>query len=381
MEKMRRIIASIMCACLIAMPVIMKPRPAYAFFNCCPEATIWIATIGSQLTAYVEGWIAEIWVILSDGFAAINTQITANTQSMTETFNYQTQMIAAITRQDETKKAQSKTEPAPSYAITATATSVIATAANISAVNQHNLSLKNTAYNRNLLPESNGSTSVNNIRMLNEHLKSYCGKLDESLGLCTAVDEEKQDRDLRVSTVLNNDVLDGSEFEDAQVLQRTIIGPAAPKPAANDLRNSAGISKLRDKDTFDARKSTANAVFDYLIAMRSPIQDSEIQKWVKDLFNATYGITSNDPNYTSLYEVTRLISTWRFYSPEWIDAINQQKDDVVLTKEWVSVRSQRLYLDWQRQKLQQLLAAAVAAGNATDAETAYKDHFNIYTIK
>lgn len=370
-HKMRKTLSTGLVIAALSMGI--HARPAFAKPpNCCPESTIWVATIGSQLTAFVEGYIAQTYVILTNGFAGINAQVVANTQSIVEVVNYQTQTRADLLRQKETKKREGKTEMPPSYALTASATTALATAQNISRINNHNLAVAGTIFHRNLSPDSNSSGSANAIRLVNNHLQKYCDDLDASLGLCTAVDESVRGRDTKATTVLNNDVLDGREFEDAQNFQKTIMGPAAPILGRNDLRTTAGLAKQREKNVHDARKTTASAIFDYLIAMRSPIKDSELQKWLKDLYNTTYGIDPNDPDQTSLYELVRLLSTYRFYNAGWIGAITQQKNDVVVTKEWVLVRSQRLYLDWQRQKLKQLLAAAVAAGNATDAETAYQ---------
>ena len=74
-------------------------------------------------------------------------------------------------------------------------------------------------------------------------------------------------------------------------------------------------------------------------------------------------MNSSGTNGTSLYELTRAMSTYRYYTPDWLDKITQEKSDVVISKEWVLIRSQRLFLDWKRQELKQLVTAALAATN------------------
>ena len=379
LPKMRKTIAMLTTCLMIGAMVNLKPTPARAGFipvdYCCDEAIGFVAAAGLQLTTLTQGFIAATWIVLANGFATINTQINANTKAITEISQYQVNSAANILRQAKTKEKEVDTAKPPSYGITASATSAIGNSQLMSETIASSLGQVNTKYYRNQAKESASSSGANAIAIANTHLK-YCGKLEESMSLCTAVAADKQDMDIRASTILAHDVLDTDKLQAALHFTQNIVGSPGARPANQDTRDAAGIVKIADKATLNARQSIASAVFDYLVSIRSPLQNSEVQEWIKKVYKSTYNTDSADKTATSQYEIIRAISTYRFYNPEWVDMLTQEKSDVVVNKEWVVLRSQRVYLDWQRQKLKQLTLAALATGNSIDAETTYKQKTN-----
>lgn len=301
---MRRIYASLL---IILAITIGGPAPRAQAWYCgpmpCEPTTPWLFATGGAITSFTLALVAELYTNLRNGYSAFNAQLQSNTTSYTEELSYHSQAVAEVRRQVEAHRVAQSTQAPPTYAPQATATSAAAGASLQTRLARESIHNQNFLFTRNMDKLTQGSPSVNSIRLLDNHLTKYCGELEHSMGLCEKNTQKPRliDADIRASTVFEEDTIE-AELEGAAVDYAAMVaGPPPPKPGKNDLKNSAGIQKVQQRNIRDARASLAYETMDWLVAFRTEIPDDQLKDWAKAMVKKLTGGVGMAASYNGHY--------------------------------------------------------------------------------
>lgn len=196
------------------------------------------------------------------------------------------------------------------------------------------------------------------------HFASYCDDADAEAGLCTGVQGDMKDADTLTTKILDTPTLDQAGDRDAaNAYLRNLIQPVAPAPLRNDERKSAaGQNMLPQRRSYDSAMALASRIGADVFSWHTPtvaLTAAQKQEAEHEGLLAT-GQASN-------WEVTELEVNRRYSGQQWQMDLQAMPPKSVMVQ-LALLQAQQNWLTWQRMKLEQQVALAVAKLVASGAE-------------
>ncbi|MEO0392593.1 MAG: hypothetical protein AAF213_05010 [Pseudomonadota bacterium] len=346
----------------------------------CGVSALAVRAVGVTLTTYTQTWIAWTYVLLANNFAALNAQISGNTQVNQESDSYET-MVAARTRSQSMSFRQTlRHTESPDFKLQATLANVSGGSAATMRATGQALAEEDIDWIRGLTTLSAGSTANNNANTLRYNTETYCTQIQKDQGLCETVDPKLAGANRKAEIMMQQNVL-SEDFRNASVdFCRTLIGPN-PQIDLGRITTPQGVIQANNRDTRDARMGLVLLTCRHLISMREEIDDSDMAEWAETMRKLIYGIEdgvpdalaglSSDTQGTSYYEILQFASQYRASNSEWYEHLATMPDPVSVYKTIAAIRATKLHLKFQRFRIHEMNAALIATIQGAESNVYY----------
>lgn len=359
-------------------------REAHSTGDCpCSASAAMVVATGSTITAYVEAWIAYVYILLANNFSSLNSQIVGNTQSYEEGRSYQVQVVANIEREKLSFRQNIRATEDPDHKFQATVAAVSGGAQATQYSTQQAIEEQNIEWLRGLTTDTNGSDESIAAQNFKRTKDKYCNQRLADLGLCTLAEEAMQDANSKAETIFGYDVL-SDKFRDAAIdFCRSLVGNL-PAPVGKPTNSPKIYVQVGDRYSHDARMAEVLHTCGYLVSLRAEVKDSEIASWATQMRRLISGLEDGVPDYlsssspeavgSSMEEIMQFAATYRASNSKWYAYTQTMADPVAVWKQIAAMRATMLFLRWQRYEIQQINAGTIASISAAETELSYDDN-------
>lgn len=274
------------CAVLLTGVVLNKSR-AYDCY--CSVGAAFVALTGSTITSYTLVLVDELYLVLWEGFAAINTQINGTTNSYEETGSYQTQVIANVEREKLAAQAVKDNLRAPTIGFQTSASSGAGGAELNTDLARDAILDENYEWQVNMAVGTSGGPENNAAYSFNRHQEKYCNLRESELGLCDLPEDHRL-----ISADINAGVIEQETLDDKLVGAaidrcRNLVGLPPPPGNTAQYNSPQGAVERSARTTANARDLMAYAMCDYLVAMRTELPEDSLRAWAEQVVKRITG--------------------------------------------------------------------------------------------
>lgn len=366
------------------------PGTGHAVCACLPVA--YATTIETSTSAIAAGF-GMLTLMIQESFSAMNTSLSSQSSVVAEATTAVSQQYANVVREQlvyqTTKNATNTVDTCVPKAASARSGNIDSNARATQKAIANSMHL----YQRNMEETTAGSPSSMAIKTVIAQGKLYCDDLENSLGLCDAVGEpltaassagtsqkfNPRGAHVMANTIFGADTLTPERRDAGVVYAKNVTGTPPARPAMNDLKSATGVARLVRRNTADARKSTSEETFSYLIGLRAELEDDEMKKWADAIIknvtgqsNAADAGANPDTKGISMQELMAITAEHRFKDSGWLDQVMAMSGEVTpLLKQITLMEATMLHHDWKNFELEQRIAANIAASLASKADAAY----------
>jgi hypothetical protein len=357
-------------------------REARSAYCPCSASAAMVVLTGTTITAYVEAWIAYLYIMLANNFSALNMQINANNNSFQEARSHQIMAKANNDRQSLAFRQNLRQTEDPDFKFQATLSAISGGLDSQTYATQQAILDENIEWLRGLSVDTAGTTETNASQRLRYHEQKYCDEREAEEGHCTAVEEALQGADREAASLYDYSVM-SPKFRDAAIdFCRNLVGPLTAQPG-KETQNLFDNEAVVQRYSHDARMAMVLQVCQYIVSLRAEVPDGQVASWAEQMRKLISGLESGVPDYlsdhspeavgSSMNEILSFAATYRASNARWFAHTQALPDITSVLKQIVAMRATKMFLKWKRYEVQQLTAGAIAAIQAAESEQNYFD--------
>jgi len=281
---------AVLAICVTIMFGVVASSKTRAYDYCpCGIGAAAVAATGASITSFTVALITELYLVLWQGFAAVNGQINANTASFEETGSYQTQVVANIERQELGYQATMNTLRPATIGFQTSATSGAGAAQLNTDLMRDALLAENHQWQTNMVLGTSGSDEGNTSYTMNRRFSKYCNARDAALDRCEIPSDARMiDADVSADTI-DPETLDEDMIGAAMDRCRNIVGLPSPMQTGDQFNSVDGRLQINAKMTGDARSLMSFAMCDYLVALRTELPEESLRAWAEQVVKRITG--------------------------------------------------------------------------------------------